>query len=360
MGLTYHIYRPKKALTLEQQIALIHESFQECIKTSDSFYQANFYLKTLENLKIIHEQWPLEDGLYSLSETNYVLRSEEIIKLIADKTLYNYCNIYTENCYVDNGFGYRLAIDNENHTLNITIGIPHKDLEESKRKLTELILYLYEEKGIYLGLSGYDNIKHLIGQLIDINSSTGISHTWQLNASGYSYAHGNTYVPNSGIAPFAPKNYRMGNVNIGLPQNRFQGQERIEFIGNLLKALDSYFSDPVNIQMGCHDLKLVDIASTFKTGQFELSSKIDLSKSAKPLQPKDLALMFETEGLGDNEICADELHLSDTDYGFNLRLQHSKESGYQFRVSIYYRTNEAYVKQVGDHLGIELEYESSW
>ena len=118
MGLTYHIYRSKEALTLEQQITLIHQSFQECIKTEDSLYYASFHLKTLGNLKIIHDQWPLEDGLYSLSEVNYVLRPEAIIKLIADETLYNYCNIYTEACYADNSFGYRLDIDNENNTLN--------------------------------------------------------------------------------------------------------------------------------------------------------------------------------------------------------------------------------------------------
>lgn len=357
MGLDYKIYRPKEKLEIKEQIRLIHKTYNECPKTEYSEYYAEFNLNNIEKFKTISENWQIVNNTYGLSNLKFAFLPEEVNHLISDQKLYDSCRIFSEGFYEEDTFGYELTVDRKKSDLKICIGIPQKNLEESKKKVKELILHLYRE-GIYFGLTDY-NVEDCVNQFIELNSSTGANSfvNWQLNASDYQFSHGKRYSPNSRYNDKNSKTYRLATFLIGLPNWYFKQNDRIEYTLKLLKSLDSYFSDKVNIQFSSSNLNLIDMVCQLKKSQFDLGATIDLSKSEKPISLNELTFAFEDK---ENEICAYSLKLSKIDfYSFNLNTIKNKEEKFKFRIYIDYKADDNYKERIENKLGLELEYESS-
>lgn len=360
MGLDYNIYQSKKKLTIEKALKLIDENYHNAVKTKWSEYYVDFNLKNIQTFKKIKENWAIENDTFHLSDKGLLLNPRDIIHLIETNPLFESCWLSSQGLGRGEALGYRLTIEIKKQALEFEISLPYKDLEKSKSVLFDLLLHLKKE-GIHLGFHDYEleiaHVKPLFDQLVDLNSSTKPSFTWQLNINGYSFFHGNGYAVNSQFNEASQETYRMRGIKIGFPDFYFKHRPLNTYSVSLLQALSSYFKDDkIRLSFTSTNPDIIDEVGMIQKGRFHLSSKIDLSKS--PLKPnKDLIeSLFEIE---DNELFARYIRLDKThDFYVHLGLEGKKIDDLNLKIYIEYDLDqeEDYQEKVEKKLGLELEY----
>lgn len=357
MGLDFHRYKPREKLELGNAIDLIESLYLSSIKTKYSEYFLEFSLNNIEKYHSLN----LSQNSFHFYSSEFSCQTEDYISTIENFNLYSHCYIRSKRYSEDNELGYSLQIDNQNLELILDIELPHADLNESKKLLSELIRFLNSE-GIYLGLSEYDNIDEYISQLINLNSSVTPSFTWQLNISNYSFSHSNGYAINSKYNPNDNKYYRMTGIRIGFPKHYFKYKNIDErnkiniYSARLLLALSKYFKRPSRIQFTSKNLELLKSCKSSKKDGFKLSSKIDLTENVIKIKENLLYALFET---GYNEYTLSEIQLN-AEQEFNCKISLLKEETEDIKLFVYsnYRIDKEEIrkKQIEKVLNIELEY----
>jgi len=224
-------------------------------------------------------------------------------------------------------------------------------------------LYFLNSEGIHLGFGDYDNIDSYLNTLVDLNSSTKPSFTWQLNIDNFSFKHGNMYGHNSKFGDSKDNSYRMASLKIEFPDYYFvhknlKERDKIDkYSTRLIKALSKYFhGDKTSINFASSNIEIIDKIQNIESNNFRLSSKLDLSKLKKRVTINDINHLFI---IGNNEYTLSYVQLS-KDNKFEMKYSIEKEDDNELKLLIYvrydYEDEEIRKVLVEEELGFELEY----
>lgn len=364
MGLDYYKYRPKEKLELVEILDLIEEKARDAIKNEYSEYYLDFSVNNTNLFLNAMKTFQLNENLYHFSSDGFCCDTLDYETLFGNTKLYDRVIICTRGNYSENELGYLLSIDVENLNLIFDIGLPYADLKQSKIELSKLLRFLNSE-GIYLGLSDYDQIEDQVDQLIDLNSRTKVSNTWQLNIGNYSLKHSNAYAINSKFEKKDDETYRLQGIRIGFPDHYFKHKNISEekkigkYCSKLLKTLTKYFDkENTRIQFTSKEKMLIDHYNQVKVkaAEFTLSTIVDLSNLTHKVNADQISQLFET---GINEYSLTSIRIN-SKHKFTCKLSLQKEDDNDFVFLIYsdYKMDEENNQRedIERELNLELEY----
>lgn len=361
MGLDYHIFKPKEALSLSNALGLIQSISKSAVRNEFSEHFIDFSLNIFEKFPDILKAFQLKGNKFHLTSPEYSCAILDYIPIVENDNLYNHIYINSSGHYEENKLGFFIQIDNENLDLKFDIGLPFADLKLSKQLLCNLIRHLLSE-GIYLGMNNYDDIEKYIDQLINLNSDAKPSFTWQLNISDFSLKHNNSYMKNTNYGSNEKSSYRMGGIRVGFPAHYFKHKnlkerDKLNFYSSrLLVALSKYFDDSCKINFASSNLDLLKSLSLSNKNNFKLSAKIDLKSLDKSVSPSEIRSLFET---GNNEYSLSSIKLNiEHEFFCTVSIKQEDDDPIQLRIYSDYKIDkeEEYKRQIEEELNLKLAY----